>query len=63
MNAQETQETRAAPRTARIVTPVASLDGLVGGHPETLRQIFFPGEAAGPAAPNPADSPQDAYRR
>lgn len=49
MNAQETREPTAAPRNTRVVTPVGTIDELVGGHPESIRKIFSRGEATDPA--------------
>jgi len=41
--------TTGGPRIARIVTPIATLDELVGGHPESIRNIFARGSATDPA--------------
>lgn len=49
MNAQEIESTTpAAPRNARLGTPVATLDELVGTHPESLRNIFARATTADP---------------
>lgn len=56
MNAQETPEIGTTQRNTRVVTPVASLDELVGGHPESIRKIFSRGEATDPA--ELGDAPQ-----
>lgn len=51
MNAQATTDATndEGPRNARVVTPVATLDELVGAHPESIRNIFARGAATDPA--------------
>ena len=48
MNVRASEATETGPRNARIVTPVESLAELVGGHPESIRNIFSRGAATDP---------------